>query len=282
VVAVTNHTVTGAPLVSGNASYRPLSNPLTATDAGATATVSIAAFTMRVAGTDLSINSGSITALSFSTLYYIYYTDSDFNGGTVTYAATTTKENALAGADRFFVGSILTPADGTPDNIGNGDGGSGAQSGRAHVQYPSANAATAGGGFTNPTYAADNDLTTYATGTDSDTLNSSKGHQWYGYFVPPTDRYAQTQKGWIDLEIIKTGAGVISANLEYSVTGGVSWNAFINWPKSTTVARAKYNVGLGGASQVPGLRLRVTVDWVSGASTSVEARVYDQYLESVS
>lgn len=159
---VTNHTVSGAPLVSGNASYRPLSNPLTATDAGASATVSIAAFTMRVAGSDLSVNSGSIAALSFSTLYYIYYIDSDFNGGSVTYYATTTKENALAGPDRFFVGSILTPADGALDTIGNNDGGSGAQIGHNWAIRPTVFTDSGSNAVVNPERAMDNDEATCA------------------------------------------------------------------------------------------------------------------------
>ena len=158
---VTNHTVSGAPLVSSNASYRPLTNPLTATDAGASATVNIAAFTMRVSGTDLSINSGSITGLSFETVYFIYYEDWQFDGGTVSYDATTTRENALNGPARFFVGSITTPPDGGRDTVGNQDGGAGAQYTVVMVSRPTAHVAT--GNVSNPTYVYDGRLSTAAT-----------------------------------------------------------------------------------------------------------------------
>jgi hypothetical protein len=88
---------------AGGLTYRPTSNPLTSTDAGSNATVSIAAFTMRCTGhTDVSISSGSITALSYDTLYYIYYDDAALAGGAVTFNATTTKETAINGSGRFF------------------------------------------------------------------------------------------------------------------------------------------------------------------------------------
>jgi hypothetical protein len=112
-----------------HSTYRPLSNPLTATDAGSNDTIPIAAFTMRVGALDVPISSGSITTLSRSTLYFIYYDDATLAGGSVSFNASTTKETALSGAGRFFVGSIVTPAAGSIDTIGNNDGGAGAQSG---------------------------------------------------------------------------------------------------------------------------------------------------------
>ncbi len=132
-ITESNHTVTGPTSISPTASYRPTTNPLTAADVGGDVTVSIAAFTMRFPGADLSINSGSITALDFGTLYYIFYDDTNFNGGTVSYGAATTKETALDGSSRFFVGSIRTPADGGINSVGNNDGGTGAQEGKSNI-----------------------------------------------------------------------------------------------------------------------------------------------------
>jgi hypothetical protein len=123
---------------AAHSSYRPLSNPLSATDAGATATISIAAFSMRVPGiSDISLNSGTITGLAFSTGYYLYYDDPLYAGGAVTYQATTTKETALNNTGRFFVGSIKTPVDGGVDTTGNNDGGTGAQAGTRWIISPS-------------------------------------------------------------------------------------------------------------------------------------------------
>lgn len=95
------------------------SNPLTATDAGATATISVAAFTAH-AGTNMSISysSGSITGLNFNTTYYVYADDPNFLGGAVTYVATTNKTVIGDSDGRIYVGYITTPSDG-----GGGTGG---------------------------------------------------------------------------------------------------------------------------------------------------------------
>ena len=115
-------------------SYRPLSNPLTATDAGSTATITITAFTMRIAGKgDISVSGASLTGKSYNTTYYIYYDDANIVGGTVSFQYSTTKEDALNGSGRFYVGSIITPPSGGADTIGNNDGGTGAQAGSNDV-----------------------------------------------------------------------------------------------------------------------------------------------------
>jgi hypothetical protein len=54
----------------------------------------------------------------------------------VTFSAVTTKESALSGSGKFFVGSILTPSAGSQDTIGNNDGGSGAEVGDTFVMFP--------------------------------------------------------------------------------------------------------------------------------------------------
>jgi hypothetical protein len=163
-------TVDGPQNFSATAStltYRPTSNPSTATDAGSNATINIASFTMRTSSKgDIFINSGSVTALSYSTLYYVYYDDATLAGGSVTYNATTTKTTAINGAGRFFVGSIVTPAATAPDTTGNNDGGVGAQAGGTTV-FLFGSAASSGvsgqGSVTSPTNAIDGNYTTFAT-----------------------------------------------------------------------------------------------------------------------
>ena len=118
---------------SSTLTYRPLSQPLTAIDAGTYAVVNIASFTMRTSNKgDIAVNSGAITPLSYDTLYYIFYDDPGLNGGGVAFQATITKEVAIYGAGRMFVGSITTPFAGGQATGGNNDGGSGAQNGATY------------------------------------------------------------------------------------------------------------------------------------------------------
>ena len=142
-------------------SYRPLTNPLTGHDAGSNVTINIASFTMRSSSKgDISVNSGSITTLSYKTTYFIYYDDPTLAGGAVTFHATTTKETSLNNAGRFFVGSILTPAATAPDTIGANDGGDGAQSGQTSIIFFT-QSSEIGGATTNLQNAVDGDITTF-------------------------------------------------------------------------------------------------------------------------
>lgn len=103
--AIANSYVTGATV--------------TATDAGASATINITAHTRFYAdGTSVSVNAGSLTGRSYSTLYYIYYDQASRAGGAVTYQSTTTAADAAQLGDRHVVGSVTTPAAAAPDTDG--------------------------------------------------------------------------------------------------------------------------------------------------------------------
>jgi hypothetical protein len=92
---------------------------ITGTDAGANATINISAHTRYYAdGTNVAVNLGSVTGLSYSTLYYIYYDQASRAGGAVTYQATTSEATAAQIGDRHTVGSVTTPAAAAPDNTG--------------------------------------------------------------------------------------------------------------------------------------------------------------------
>lgn len=94
-------------------------SPLTATDAGSDATISIASHTRAYSdGTSVSVNSGSVTGLAYSTTYYIYYDDSSFAGGAVTYLSTTDQATATQTGARHLVGGITTPAAAAGDTNG--------------------------------------------------------------------------------------------------------------------------------------------------------------------
>lgn len=92
---------------------------ISATDAGTDATINISAHTRVYAdGSSVSVNSGSLTGLLYSTLYYLYYDDGGFAGGAVTYQSTTNQALSAQTGVRHFVGQITTPAAAAPDNDG--------------------------------------------------------------------------------------------------------------------------------------------------------------------
>lgn len=83
----------------------------TATDAGSDVTISISSHTRSYAdGTSVAVNGGSFTGLLYSTTYYVYYNDSTFSGGSVSYQITTSQMDAVQGGVRHLVGAITTPA----------------------------------------------------------------------------------------------------------------------------------------------------------------------------
>jgi hypothetical protein len=145
---------------STHASYRPLTNMLTATPT----VVSIAAFTLRIGGVDKTVSLGSLTSLTADTLYYIYFDRDDIDTATpwsVTFASTTTKETALGADGRFFIGSIRTPKTGAADTVGNNDGGTAAQWGGGIKHAPTATQTSGTGNDTNLANMIDGDWATF-------------------------------------------------------------------------------------------------------------------------
>lgn len=93
-------------------------------DAGVNATVNISAHT-RLYGNSVqvSVNSGSVTGLAYSTSYYIYYDDVSRAGGAVTYHVTTSIGSAAqsgANPNRHYVGAVVSPAALAADTAGVG------------------------------------------------------------------------------------------------------------------------------------------------------------------
>lgn len=88
---------------------------LTATDAGASTTITISSHTRVYGdGTTKSVTGGSLTGLAYDTFYYIYYDDPTFAGGSVTYVATTSSTTAAQTGSRHVVGGVNTPMAGDP------------------------------------------------------------------------------------------------------------------------------------------------------------------------
>jgi hypothetical protein len=83
-------------------------NPLVASADATSATISIAAHTLQYGFGLVSYNAGTIVGLLPSTNYFVYASDPDYEGGAVTYLATTNRQNVTANNGRYFVGAIET------------------------------------------------------------------------------------------------------------------------------------------------------------------------------
>ncbi|WP_444884521.1 hypothetical protein [Microbulbifer sp. PSTR4-B] len=97
---------------SGISSITSGGAPLTARDDGSTAKITVASHTVQYGFGAVSYNSGSITGLSFSRKYYVYCDDEGYEGGAVTYKATTSFTVLAANTHRRYVGTITTPSNG--------------------------------------------------------------------------------------------------------------------------------------------------------------------------
>jgi hypothetical protein len=97
---------------------------LSALDAGASATINIAANTRLYGdGATLAVAGGSLTGLAYSTLYAVYYDDPTTADTTPTYIATTVLKDAgfNQAPGRHYVDQITTPAAaGAPTSGGGG------------------------------------------------------------------------------------------------------------------------------------------------------------------
>lgn len=90
---------------------------LSATASATDATIDIAAHTVQYGYGLVSFNSGTISGLSTNTTYYVYADDPDYEGGAVSYFATTNPQTVTASNGRYYVGSITTPLSSTTANI---------------------------------------------------------------------------------------------------------------------------------------------------------------------
>lgn len=87
-------------------------------------TISVAAGTLLMGGSgagNVSYNASTVTGLSPSTKYYLYYIDPGYQGGTVTLHATTVNTDLAGNPDIVYIGFWTTPASGS----GGGGGGGG-------------------------------------------------------------------------------------------------------------------------------------------------------------
>lgn len=103
--------------------------PLTSNDlGGGFADIQIASHSVQYSFGTVAYNSGSISGLLNSTLYYVYVDDPEYEGGSVTYLATTNANNITSDPGRYYVGKITTDAPaggGSSGGWGGGGGGGG-------------------------------------------------------------------------------------------------------------------------------------------------------------
>jgi putative tail protein len=292
-VTAYSYTITGSSiglLTPAHASYVPTTNPLTGHDAGSSATINIAAFSIRIPGQpDIPFGSGAISGLSYNTLYYIYLDDPGFLPNPFpTYVATTAKTDAVNSAGRMFVGSILTPLAGAIDTAGNGDGGAAAQLGMlnilgfsaAPVGTPSGNASVS-----NPTLAIDGDTTTSAalTATANGSLNSVEMN-----LTGP----AGLRRAYQSATVFVTWD--VSANPSGTPSGTSNFLVHVNYPGGTTVlvnipfkggTQAKQTSTFVIPKQINLSQVVVQVDLGISATDSggaaFTAHIYDAHIEAI-
>ncbi len=257
-------------MTAASTSYRPTTNPLTGSDAGSNATITISSFTMRSNGTDISVNSGSITGLSYSTVYYIYYDDAGFAGGAVSFQSTTTKEVCLSSNARFYVGSIRTPAAGQPNTAGSSDGGSGAQAGLSVNIFPSANT---GGTYSNMPNAYDGSWTSKCTGGANGLLKTVTFTGFSGSV--PIGIQSLTLN--VDSDVL--GANDAITSIAYSTNSGTSFTNIYS-VTSATRSRRVDSVSLGNSVSPQAIQVKCTIDDSGGVNATNKHEIYEIWLQA--
>jgi hypothetical protein len=182
---------------------------------------------------------------------------------TAVHRVTPIKEVALAGAGRFFVGSVTTPKAGGPDTVGNNDGGTGAQSGKRSVLafslVPVWNANVAqitnpvtisgtGSSIANPQNAVDSDPSTFATLTTNGNSTTNQTQlacsQAPGIGILTVGSVVMN----ITREVVTnsiTGLSQIVYELSYTTNGGASFTVLETLNSSAgTLAKGTISVNI--------------------------------------
>ncbi len=197
---------------------------------------------------DISINSGSVTALSYSTLYFLYYDDPTLAGGAVSYAVSTSKTTALQGSGRFYIGSITTPLATAPNSSGNGDGGVGAQYGSTPIFLGGSSVVSGISGAPttgNTGNIIDGDLTTFCQFKTVNTGSSQAQGATYTItgFSPTGLPYSSLTLNARSAVPTNPASG-ISVSCQYSLDGGSTFTTIWSISAGTTRALTTDTVSL--------------------------------------
>lgn len=102
---------------TGGVSSRQDAGPVTAEATVSDAEITIAAHTLQYGDRLVSYNAGSITGLDPDTNYYVTADDGNYEGGAVSYTATTNGQSITASNSRYFVGAVRTTVALTVANV---------------------------------------------------------------------------------------------------------------------------------------------------------------------
>jgi hypothetical protein len=92
-------------------------NPLGSTGSALTASITVQAHTLHYGFGSVSYNGGTISGLTPDVLYYVYADDPDFEGGAVSYSASTAGTSVVANNGRYYVGAIETASAASSGNV---------------------------------------------------------------------------------------------------------------------------------------------------------------------
>lgn len=262
----------------GSLTYRPLTNPITAHDAGANSTITVGGHTVRVTGrSDVVNNSGTVTALPYNTLHYVYEDDAGLAGGARTYIATTVKETALNAAGRMYLGSVATPSSGAADTTGNNDGGVGAQIGQVTSITPQiiTVAQTGNGVVSNGNNCRDGNLTTFATVQCTDSAPNSMTTLTLSIFPNPPQP-PQTLQLSVKSQVLDAGSAAASQvkRLRYSLDGGTTWTNIYNLTTvNATRALTTDTVSIALAQQLSSIQVEAFTSMTTTGATGLALKI---------
>jgi hypothetical protein len=202
--------------------------------------------------------------------------------------ATTTKETALAGAGRFFVGSIVTPAAGASDTLGNNDGGVGAQQGGAAVAYGTASQGTSGSGanpFSPLGSTADGNTSSKGTCTQNSSGAATRITilTISGFQNPASGRTLASLILKIRSAVPTNNAtgGNAEIRLEYSLNGGSTWTTIFDIiTTGNTRGDTVDAVALSLTQNIPSVQVREIVDNDQNTAGSIVVDFNEAWIEA--
>lgn len=199
------------------------------------------------------LGSGQIYLLSPSTLYYVYYIDTAFAGGSIEVLATQDTADYVGKSGYYFLGSITTPAL------------------TATVYRPGSYTDSGTFATVNPTYAYDTNVNTCAV-IGSKYSTSATGNCVYAFSSSVLSASATLSVdcfiyGLHSTDPTNNGLGAVY----YSIDSGTTWVKMIS---GYAVSRNTYTATLASGTNLNTVRIKVTAA-AGSAQTECDCAVYD-------
>lgn len=250
-------------------------------------TIDVAGFNLIVPGQpNIPIGSGAVTGLQYNTLYYVFFDDPGFVGGSFVFGASTDRSDALKQAGRVFVGSITTPFSGGPDTAGNNDGGAGAQvGGTSHISMAVATPSTSGtGSVTNPNAAIDGTQSSFAalaSGSSGGGGLLMSGSPGMGSSFFPYKKVIAKAIIAIPVNAALSGVNVVQVQLQYPDGSGGFATSNMYAANAGTTQLTPIIVSAPGVPLQGFNPSQISISAAVHSSTgNVECDVYDAWLEA--